>query len=138
MSDLEYLGTLLGKLDAELQRLTDAEPGSDEHNSAVDAAADAVFRLREKVKAGHTSKKAYYLAASTDPLGIRVEGISALHGKRIHQLVRNQGWMHTDDTAVLAALDDDQLSRYRAVAGRGVTSTFREAREYLATATGLA
>ena len=137
MNDLEYLGSLLGTLDAELQRLTEAEPGSDEHNSAVDAAADAVFRLREKVKAGHTSKKAYYLAASTDPQGIRVEGICALHGKRIHQLVLDQGWMHVDDTAVLAALDDDQLSRYRAVAGRGVASTFRDAREYLATATGL-
>ncbi|WP_256983685.1 hypothetical protein [Rhodococcus sp. 15-649-2-2] len=47
--------------------------------------------FEKKVKTGRTSKKAYHLAASADPLGIRVEGISALHGKGIHQLVRNQG-----------------------------------------------
>ncbi|GGG17201.1 hypothetical protein GCM10007304_34200 [Rhodococcoides trifolii] len=138
MSDLEYLGTLLGQLDAELQRLSSSEPDSDEQASAVDDAAAAVFKLREKVKAGYPSKKAYYLAASTDPKGIKVEGITALHGKRIHELVRDRGWLQVDDSAVLAALDDDQISRYRAVAGRGVASTFAEAREYLAAATGLA
>ena len=93
--------------------------------------------FEEKGKTGHTSKKASNLAASTDPLGIRVEGISALHSKRIRQLVRNQGWVHIDETSIFAALNDDQLSRYRAVAGRGAASTFRDAREYLAAATGL-
>lgn len=137
MSDLECLGTRLGELDAELPRLTGAERDSDEQNSAVDAAADAEFRLRGRSKVCHTSKKASNLAASTDPLGIRVEGISALHSKRIRQLVRNQGWVHIDETAIFAALNDDQLSRYRAVAGRGAASTFRDAREYLAAATGL-
>ncbi|MGU3432063.1 phosphate acetyltransferase [Actinomycetes bacterium M1A6_2h] len=138
MSDLEYLGTLLGRVDAELQRLSASEPDSDEQASAIDDAADAIFTLREKIKSGYPSKKAYYLAASTDPKGIKVEGITALHGKRVHELVRDRGWLAVDDSAVLAALDDDQMSRYAAVAGRGVASTFAEAREYLAAATGLA
>ncbi|OZC86181.1 phosphate acetyltransferase [Rhodococcus sp. 06-1059B-a] len=138
MSDLEYLATLLAGLDAEIARVAAADSGSDEQSSAIDDAVDAVLRLRAKVKAGYPGKKAYYIAASTDPNGIRVEGISALQGKRAHELVRDGGWMHTDSSTVLDLLDDDQISRYRAVAGRGVTQTFRDAREYLAAATGLA
>ena len=46
--------------------------------------------------------------------------------------------MHVDSSTVLDLLDDDQISRYRAVAGRGVTQTFRDARDYLSAATGLA
>jgi len=61
-----------------------------------------------------------------------------LQGKRAHELVRDGGWMHADSTTVLDLLDDDQISRYRAVAGRSVAQTFRDARQYLATATGLA
>ncbi|MBY4215247.1 hypothetical protein HQO42_26845 [Rhodococcus fascians] len=59
-----------------------------------------------------------------------------LHSKRIRHLGRNQGWVHIDDTAIFAALDDDQLSLYRAVAERGAATTFRDAREYLCPATG--
>ncbi|MDJ0426509.1 phosphate acetyltransferase [Rhodococcus fascians] len=136
MSDLEYLATLLAALDAEIARVAASE--SEEQASAIDDAVAAVFRLREKVKAGYPGKKAYYLAASTDPQGIRVEGISALHGKRAHELVQDGGWMHADSSTVLDALDDDQISRYHAIAGRGVAQTFRDSREYLATATGLA
>ncbi|ORI15209.1 phosphate acetyltransferase [Rhodococcus sp. 1163] len=138
MSDLEYLATLLAGLDAEIARVSAAESGSDEQLSAIDDAVDAVLRLRGKVKAGYPGKKAYYIAASTDPKGIRVEGISALQGKRAHKLVRDGGWMHADSTTALDLLDDDQISRYRAVAGRGVAQTFRDSREYLAAATGLA
>ncbi|MBY4213683.1 phosphate acetyltransferase [Rhodococcus fascians] len=138
MSDLEYLATLLAALDAEIARVSASEAGSDEQASAIDDAAAAVFRLREKVKAGYPGKKAYYLAASTDPQGIRVEGISALHGKRAHELVQDGGWMHSDSSTVLDALDDDQISRYHAIAGRGVAQTFRDSRKYLAEATGLA
>ena len=85
MSDLEYLATLLARLDAEIARVSAAESGSDEQSSAIDDAVDAVLRLRSKVKAGYPGKKAYYIAASTDPNGIRVEGISALQGKRAHE-----------------------------------------------------
>ncbi|MEK8073077.1 phosphate acetyltransferase [Rhodococcoides navarretei] len=138
MSDLEYLATLLAGLDAEIARLSAAESGSDEHSSAVDDAAAAVLRLRSKVKAGYSGKKAYYIAVSTDPNGIRVEGIAALQGKRAHELVRDGGWMHADSSTVLDLLDDDQISRYRAIAGRGVAQTFRDSREYLSAATGLA
>lgn len=138
MSELEYLATLLSAIDAEIARISAAESGSDEQASAIDDAADAVFRLREKVKAGYPGKKAYYIAASTDPNGIRVEGISALPSKRAHELVRDGGWMHADSSTVLEALDDDRLSRYHAIAGRGVAQTFRDSREYLAAATGLA
>ncbi|WP_032376237.1 hypothetical protein [Rhodococcoides fascians] len=138
MSDLEYLATLLAGLDAEIARVSAAESGSDEQSSAVDDAVDAVLRLRSKVKAGYPGKKAYYIAVSTDPKGIRVEGIAALQGKRAHELVRDGGWMHADSTTVLDLLDDDQLSRYGAVAGRGVAQTFRDSREYLSAALGLA
>ncbi|MDV8077596.1 phosphate acetyltransferase [Rhodococcus sp. IEGM 1370] len=138
MSDPEYLATLLSAIDGEIARISAAESGSDEQASAIDDAADAVFRLREKVKVGYSGKKAYYLAASTDPKGIRVEGISALHGKRAHELVRDGGWMHADSTTVLEALDDDRISRYHAIAGRGVAQTFRDSREYLAAAVALA
>lgn len=138
MSELEYLATLLSAIDAEIARISAAESGSDEQASAIDDAADAVFRLREKVKAGYPGKKAYYIAASTDPNGIRVEGISALPSKRAHELLRDGGWMHADSSTVLEALDDDRLSRYHAIAGRGVAQTFRDSREYLAEATGLA
>lgn len=138
MSDLEYLATLLARLDAEIARVSAAESGSDEQSSAIDDAVDAVLRLRSKVKAGYPGKKAYYIAASTDPNGIRVEGISALQGKRAHELVRDGGWMHADSSTVLDLLDDDQISRYRAVAGRGVAQTFRDSREYLSAAIGLA
>lgn len=137
MSDLEYLATLLAGLDAEIARVSAAESGSDEQASAIDAAADAVLRLRAKVKAGYPGKNAYYIAVSTDPNGIRVEGISAMQGKRAHELVRDGGWMHADSSTVLDLLDDDQISRYRAVAGRGVAQTFRDSREYLAAAIGL-
>jgi hypothetical protein len=59
-------------------------------------------------------------------------------GKRAHELVRDGGWMDADFTTVLDLLDDDQISRYHAVAGRGVAQSFRDAREYLAAALGLA
>ncbi|MGB6180003.1 MAG: phosphate acetyltransferase [Rhodococcus sp. (in: high G+C Gram-positive bacteria)] len=137
MSDLEYLATLFGRFDAEYDRMMAADAGSEEHDNALNAAADALYRLREKVKAGYPGKKAYYVAASTDPKGIRVEGIASLHGKRIHELVREQGWLSVDDNVVLDALDDDQIGRYRAIAGRGVAQTFRDARDYLWTETGL-
>ncbi|MDJ0392391.1 hypothetical protein QMK17_03460 [Rhodococcus sp. G-MC3] len=94
--------------------------------------------MQAKVKAGYPGMKAYYIATSTDPNGIRLEGISALQGKRAHELVRDGGWMHVDSSTVLDLLDDDQISRYRAVAGRGVAQTFQDSRDYLAAATGLA
>jgi hypothetical protein len=138
MSDLEYLATLLAGLDTEVAKISAAESGSDEQSSAIDDATAAVLRLRAKVKSGYPGKKDYYIAASTDPNGITLEGISSLQGKRAHELVRNGGWMHADSTTVLDLLDDDQISRYQAVAGRGVAQTFRDAREYLSVAAGLA
>ena len=154
------LDGVVAEFDSEFERLRkQLVVDSVEHRTALHGCIGAIYRMREYRRACYGSDGDYFKALAADAVNsATAEGVVAVRGKLEHAVVRapmpgsvalfpgvgtfpgnytypgeNLLWRELSDPLVGGSssnFNSKQLARYRAIAGRVVLETLRQARDF--------